>query len=96
MFVGILLMLIVDHTYCLIGQAALPMSQKPLWSIVSYVALSVCGFVRFSWGLEYYMILSWTGNSSKPVPYLLIGITALYLALAHTIQLIRDRRVRKE
>ena len=94
--VGFLLMVIVDHTYCLLGHAALPLSQKPVWCILGYCAMCVNGMVRFFWGLEYSGTLSWVGAGSKPLIFLLFGITAAYLALAHTVQLIRDRRSEKE
>lgn len=92
--VGVLLMMVVNHTYCLIGHAALPLSQKPVWCIVGYLTYALCDFVRFSWLMEYYEALSWVGNGSMMIPHLLIGITAVYLALAHTIQLLRDRKER--
>jgi energy-converting hydrogenase Eha subunit C len=93
-FAGIDLMIVVKHTYCLIGNAALPLSKKPLGIILSYIALSVCGFVRFYWGMGY-TELSLVGKGSLPIPNLLMGITALYLALAHTIQFLRNRKERE-
>ena len=93
--VGILLMAMVDHTYCLLGNAALPLSQKPLWVILGYTALGIRSLWRFSLGLELFT-LSLAGEGSRPLPNLLIGVTAFYLALMHVIQYFRDRRGRNE
>lgn len=91
--VGILLMAMVDHTYCLLGNAALPLSQKPIWAIAGYTAMGIRCLWRFSWGMELFT-LSLSGDGSKPLPYLLMGVTAFYLALMHIIQFLRDRKER--
>lgn len=93
--IGILLMLVVNHTYCLIGQAALPLSQKPLANIICHTIMGLIDLWYFyvSAGM---IPLSWVGKGSKPFIYLFIGIDFLYLALTHTIQYFRDRKAANE
>ena len=90
---GFLLPIMVNHTYCFIGHAALPLSQKPAWNIICYAILGVGNIWRFSNGLEL-VTLSFVGKGAFPWLYLTIGICFLYLSLMHIIQFLRDRKER--
>jgi len=90
---GALFPVIVNHTYCLINHAALPLSQKPLYSIVVYTLLGVLYIWNFGNGLERFE-LSFVGKGSMPWVHLTAGICFLYLSLMHTVQFFRDRKER--
>lgn len=90
---GFLLPIMVDHTYCFIGQAALPLSQKPLWNIISYAILGVLHLWKFGNGLKLFP-LSFVGKGASSWIYLSTGICFLYLSLMHIIQFLRDRKER--
>lgn len=91
---GLLLMVMVDHTYCVICHAALPLSQKPIMNIVCYTLCGLIDLWYFDYGLAL-IPLSLVGKGTKPLVYLLLGIAFLYLALTHTIQFLRSRKERE-
>lgn len=90
-FVGILLMVTVDHTYCFLTHAALPLSQKPMTSIVCYALGGVAQFLYIWEALDRFP-LSLVGRGSAGWIHLLTGIDFLYLSLMHLIQYLRDRK----
>ena len=90
---GFLLPIMVDHTYCFIGQAALPLSQKPWYSIISYAILGTLHLWKFNNGLKLFP-LSFVGKGTSAWIYLSTGICFLYLSLMHIIQYFRDRKER--
>ena len=90
-FIGILLMVTADHTYCLLCYASLPLSQSPVLSIVGY-GLTGAIQLLYVWHATAKMPLSWTGHGTSGWIHLLTGISFLYLSLIHLIQYLRDRR----
>lgn len=94
-FIGILLMVTADHTYCLLCYAALPLSRSPIFAIVGY---GLTGAIQLLYvGHETAkMPLSWTGYGTSGWIHLLTGIVFLYLSLMHLIQYLRDRRDARE
>lgn len=90
--IGIELMLMVDHTYCLLCHAALPFSQKGISTAICYL---ICGLVdigQFALRKNWVATLSWVGRGTQPLFYLLLGIGFLYLGLMHTIAWLWDRK----
>ena len=90
-FFGVLLMLTVDHTYCFLLQAALPLSQKPMASIVSYGLLGITQLLFFFSETERFP-LDWVGHGTLGWLHLLAGVDFLYLAVMHVLQYFRDRK----
>ena len=90
-FIGVLLMVMVDHTYCFLTHSTLPLSQKPMTSIVCY---AVCGMIQllYIWEALDRFPLALVGRGSAGWIHLLTGISFLYLSLIHLIQYLRDRR----
>lgn len=90
-FIGILLMLMVDHTYCFLSHASLPLSQKPMVAIICY---GICGLIQllYIWEALDRFPLSLTGRGSAGWIHLLTGVSFLYLSVIHLIQYLRDRR----
>lgn len=94
--IGLELMLMVDHTYCLLCHAALPFSQKGISTAICYL---ICGLVdigQFALRRNWVATLSWVGRGTQPLFYLLLGIGFLYLGLMHTIAWLRDRKETNE
>lgn len=94
-FIGFLLMVMVDHTYCFLTHAVLPLSQKPMTSIVCY---GIAGAVQvwYTMNALEWAPLSLTGHGTGGWIHLLTGISFLYLSLMHLIQYLRDRKARRE
>lgn len=89
---GLLLQVMVDHTYCVITHSALPLSQKPGMTIVSYL---MCGGLQLVNFYQFYMrygAVSFVGADSAKWIFLTAGICFYYLVVLHAIQLLRDRR----
>lgn len=90
-FLGFSAQALAFHTYCLLTHAALPMSQKPVSTIVSYSILSAFYAVNvcIAKGLDSRWI------DKPPVNTLLqlslaVGFSAL--AIMHLIQYLRDKK----
>ena len=88
---GIILQGPVLHTYSVLCHAALPLSGKPVITILSSLfcgAVQLIAFYdhsrRFSLGL--------VGHATSAWIFLIAGISFFYLALLHIIQLLRDRK----
>ncbi len=90
-FFGFMLMIVVDHTYCFLAHAVLPLSQKPLTSIVGYALLGAVQVWYAADAVEWFP-LSFVGHGTGGWVHLLTGISFLYLALMHLIQYLRDKR----
>lgn len=93
--IGLMLIAMVDHTYCLLCHAALPLSQKAVWMIVAYFFLGVAQIWRF------FMVsggnpMSLVGTGTSTLLSLILAVGFLYLALMHTIALLRDRKETNE
>ena len=83
--IGLELMAMVDHTYCLLCHAALPFSQKGISTAICYL---ICGLVdigQFALRKNWVETISWVGKGRQPLFYLLMGVTFLYLGLMHAI-----------
>ena len=93
-FIGILLMLTVDHTYCFLSHAALPISQNPFVAIFCY---GFCGIIQLVTviGSPQRYPLEWVGHGTSGWIHLLTGADFLFLAAMHLIQYLRDRRERE-
>ena len=93
-FIGILLMLTVDHTYCFLSHAALPISQNPFVAIVGY---GICGIMQLLTVLTSprWYPLEWVGHGTSGWIHLLTGMDFLFLAAMHLVQYLRDRRERE-
>jgi hypothetical protein len=94
--IGIELMLMVDHTYCLLCHAALPFSQKGGTTAICYLIMGLVDIGQFALRKEWVTTLSWVGRGTQPLFYLLLGIGFLYLGLMHTIAWLRDRKETNE
>lgn len=92
-FIGFMLMIMVDHTYCFLTHASLPLSQKPMTSIVCY---AIAGAIQVWYTVDAveWFPLTLTGRGTGGWLHLLTGISFLYLSLMHLIQYLRDRKER--
>ena len=90
-FIGILIMVTVDHAYCFLSHAYLPLSQKPMTSVICF---AFCGLVQllFIWEALDRLPLSFVGHGTSGWIHLLTGIDFLFLAAMHLIQYFRDRK----
>ena len=94
--IGIELMMMVDHTYCLLCHAALPFSQKGGSTAICYLIMGLVDLGQFALRRGWVATLSWVGRGTQPLFYLLMGIGFLYLGLMHTIAWLRSRREANE
>lgn len=90
-FIGILLMLAVDHAYCFLSHASLPLSQKPMTSIVCYALGGVAQILYVIDAVEWFP-LTWVGHGTAGWIHLLSGLFFLFLSVIHLIQYLRDRK----
>ncbi|MBE6961091.1 MAG: hypothetical protein E7445_01345 [Ruminococcaceae bacterium] len=87
--VGMEASLLVNHTYCLLKHAALPMNQKPRGMMVSYLGLGVVDL------LNYYLrcwLYPGKGNQLEGYLYLIIGVGASCLGVLYLIEWLRQRK----
>ena len=86
-FFGIEIQLMVLHTYCLLTHSALPLSEKPVTTIVCYgiSALIQLGYIFNRRGD---FPLAMVGHGSAGWLHLTGGVFFLYLALMHLIRLL--------
>ena len=90
--IGLELMAMVDHTYCLLCHAALPFSQKGGTTAICYLIMGLVDIGQFALRREWVTTLSWVGRGTQPLFYLLLGIGFLYLGLMHAIAWLWDRK----
>ena len=90
-FIGVLLMVTVDNTYCFLTNASMPLSSKPIPTIVCYTILGLVQLF-FIWNLLDDFPITLVGHGTSGWLHLLAGISFLYLALMQLIQYLRDRR----
>lgn len=90
-FGGFVLQNLVFHVYCLLSHAALPMSQKPLFTALGFL---VCGILWLgnSYNAQQRNSLSLVGYGSDGWMYLMVAFTFLSMALMHLIQLLRREK----
>ena len=90
-FIGILLMVTVDHAYCFLSHAYLPLSENPMTSVICY-ALGGLAQLLYIWEALDRFPLSLVGHGTASWIHLLMGMDFLFLAAMHLIQLLRDRK----
>ena len=90
--IGLELMAMVDHTYCLLCHAALPFSKKGGSTAICYLLCGLVDIGQFALRREWVSTLSWVGKGTQPLFYLLLGVTFLYLGLMHAIAWLWDRK----
>lgn len=88
---GIILQGLVLHTYSILSHAALPLSGKPVTTILSSLFCGILQLFAFSVHYRQYS-LGFVGHGSSAWVFLIAGISFFYLALLHIIQLVRDRK----
>ena len=88
---GIILQGSVLHTYSILSNAALPLSGKPVVTILSSLFCGVLQLFAFSVHWRQFPA-GLVGHGSSSWVFLIVGISFFYLALLHIIQLIRDRK----
>lgn len=79
-FVGLLVQVMVMHIYCILTDAALPMSEKPGVAVICYGFLGIGQLLTYDYGAAFSLI-----GSER----LLSGIAFLSLAVMHGISLLR-------
>lgn len=87
--VGLEASLLVNHTYCLLTHAALPVKKKPRGMMVSYLLIGVVDL------LNYYLrcwVYPENGSSMEGYLYLIIGIGACYLGVLYLVEWLRQRK----
>ena len=90
--IGLELMAMVDHTYCLLCHAALPFSKKGGSTAICYLIMGLVDIGQFALRRNWVTTLSWVGRGTQPLFYLLLGIGFLYLGLMHAIAWLWDRK----
>lgn len=90
-FIGILLMLTVDNTYRLLMHASMPLSAKPIPTIVFGFLGGLIQFF-YIWHSLDEMPFTLIGHGTAGWLHLLTGIEFFYIALLHLIQYLRDRK----
>lgn len=90
-FVGLMIQIMVDHTYCVMTHSALPLTQKRSWAILSYLVSGAIYITMFFMHRKQYGI-ALMGYGTSGLLFLITGICFLYLVLMHIIQLILDRK----
>ena len=86
---GLEVSLLINHTYCLLTHAALPMNKKPMGMMVSYFFLGVVDLLN-------YFLRCWlypaSASRMEGYLYLIIGIGATYLCILYLIEWLRSRK----
>lgn len=90
-FIGILLMLTVDNTYRLLSHASMPLSAKPIPTIIFGFLGGLVQFL-YIWHILDDMPFTLLGHGTSGWLHLLTGIEFFYIALLHLIQYLRDRK----
>ena len=95
---GFILQMLVCQTYCLLTHSALPLGENPLVAIGGNAFIGLTQVLIFRNGLDMYHLLgdpfelALVGRSSILWFHLIAAFYFFYIALLHTIQLIRDRK----
>lgn len=88
---GILLQTTVDHTYCMLTHSALPLSQKPTTAICGYLFCGILQLLNYLTNRDI-RTLSLVGHGSSGWVNIAVGISFMYLALMHTLSLLRREK----
>lgn len=90
-FVGLILQALVLHTYSILSDAALPLSERPWYPIACFTFMGCLQLTQFynqlRWGIP-----GLTGRGAADWVFLMTGISFLYLSLLHLIQWLRGRK----
>ena len=90
-FVGLILQALVLHTYSILSDAALPLSERPLYPITCFAFVGCLQLTQFCnqlrWGIP-----GLTGRGAADWVLLVTGISFLYLSVLHLIQWLRGRK----
>lgn len=90
-FVGLILQALVLHTYSILSDAALPLSERPLYPITCFTFVGCLQLTQFCnqlrWGIP-----GLTGRGAADWVFLMTGISFLYLSVLHLIQWLRGRK----
>ncbi len=90
-FFGVFIQAVVYHTYCVLTHSALPLSEKPGVAIAGY---ALCGLMQL-WNIgdkAELLPLTFVGKASSIWINIVSGAGFLYLALMHTINLLRKEK----
>ena len=90
-YFGLMLQLMVDHTYCVMTHSALPLTQKRSTAIISYLFSGAIFTTMFFMHQEQYGI-SFVGHGTSALLFLMTGCCFFYLVLMHGVQLVLDRK----
>lgn len=88
---GIILQGLVLHTYSILSHAALPLSGKPVATILSSLFCGILQLFAFSVHYRQYSV-DLVGHGTSAWVFLIAGISFFYFALMHIIQLLWDRK----
>ena len=90
-FAGLILQALVLHTYSILSDAALPLSERPLYPITCFTFVGCLQLTQFfnqlRWGIP-----CLTGRGAADWVFLMTGISFLYLSVLHLIQWLRGRK----
>ena len=90
-FAGLILQALVLHTYSILSDAALPLSEKPMYPITCFTFVGCLHLTQF------YNQLRWSmpgliGRGASDWVFLMTGVSFLYLSALHLIQWLRSRK----
>ena len=90
-FAGLILQALVLHTYSILSDAALPLSERPLYPITCFTFAGCLQLTQFFVDLDG-SIPGLVGREAADWVFLMTGIGFLYLAVLHLIQWLRGRK----
>lgn len=93
--VGLMLQVMAFHICCLIGHAVLPLSQKPVFTIVTDFMVGVCD-LGLLWGSGATLGTKISEIGNLDWLQLICGICFILLGIMHLIQLYWDKREEEE
>jgi hypothetical protein len=89
-YVGFWIQQLVFHSYCLINYAALPLSRKPVGSILGYLGSGIIWMFAFRDDQARWPFAP-TGYGRGSLVYLISSFSFFALSLMHLIQFLRQR-----
>ena len=90
--VGILIQLQCFHIYSLMTHSALPLGEKPIHSVISYLGLGTIYLVQYYFQYVPEDAAFITGAQSYNLLRLLISLSFYFLAIFHLVACFRDRK----
>ena len=91
-YFGFFLMLTVYETYCIIHQASVPLSRKPVSLIISMILSGIISFWCVTITMKKDGPLTLTGHGTSGWIYLVPGMFSFYTAVLMTIQHLRRNK----